>query len=111
MAEHEGLTRRQRYWAEHIEAASRSGTSLKAYADANGLEVQSLYRAKSYLRSLDQEVCAQRGAAATLIRVQATPSASDVVRCRIAFANGTSMEVECPPGQWSMLVEGVASLR
>jgi hypothetical protein len=39
------LTERQRFWSEHLRRARESGRTLKAYATAHALSVQSLYAA------------------------------------------------------------------
>ncbi len=111
MRKHTGLTERQRYWATHIEAAERGGDSLKAYADTHGLDVQSLYRAKSHLRSMGYDN-GESVMPTTMVRVAPDASVpSDVMQCRITFASGASVEVACAPQHWTTLLDGVATLR
>ena len=47
--EERGLTERQRYWLEHIEACEASGESLKVYAAARGFSPGAIYAAKKVL--------------------------------------------------------------
>ena len=44
-----GLTERQRYWLEQIEACKGSGKSVAAYAWEHGLEARAMYGAKKVL--------------------------------------------------------------
>jgi hypothetical protein len=44
-----GLTERQRYWLEQIEACAATGSSVKAYASAHGFTPSALYAAKKVL--------------------------------------------------------------
>lgn len=99
------LTQRQQFWLEHIRACG-SG-SLKAYADAHGLDVGALYEAKSRLK--------RKGALEALssprfVRVRCDePQVSPSV-CRIHLCNGTLVEVACAPEHWPTLLERVAAL-
>ncbi|MBE9549822.1 MAG: hypothetical protein IMF09_10495 [Proteobacteria bacterium] len=43
------LTRRQRYWLEHIQACEASGKSMTEYAATEGFPVQTLYSSKNIL--------------------------------------------------------------
>jgi hypothetical protein len=45
----QGLTERQRYWLEQIQACEASGKSLKAYAEAHGFASGAIYAAKKVL--------------------------------------------------------------
>ena len=42
-----GLTDRQRYWFDHLKSAEVKGTTLVAYAAAQGLKTKELYNWKS----------------------------------------------------------------
>ncbi len=44
------LTKKQQYWLDHIERCQEAEQSLAGYAQANGLDVKTLYRWKSTLR-------------------------------------------------------------
>jgi hypothetical protein len=41
----------QRYWLSHIKACEKSGSTIKAYADEQGLPVGSLYNARHQLKA------------------------------------------------------------
>ncbi|MCF6264343.1 MAG: hypothetical protein L3J24_12255 [Xanthomonadales bacterium] len=43
------LTKRQRYWIEHIQACEASGKSMVEYAATQGFPVQTLYASKQRL--------------------------------------------------------------
>lgn len=47
--EDRGLTERQQYWLEHIQACEASGESLKTYAAAHGFSPGAIYAAKKVL--------------------------------------------------------------
>ena len=103
------LTDRQRFWLEHLRACG-SG-SLKAYAEAHGLELGALYEAKSRLKRKG----ALDAAAPRFARVQCDPASSPPSAppsvCRIHLCNGTVVEVACAPEHWSRLLDSVAALR
>ena len=44
-----GLTERQRYWLEHVQACEASGQSIAEYAEAQDIPAQALYAGKSML--------------------------------------------------------------
>jgi len=45
------LTKRQRYWLNHLQACKTSGESIAAYAKAHGLKDKSMYASKKALIS------------------------------------------------------------
>ena len=49
MSSPKSLSSRQRFWLAHLQACAQQGTSLSAYASAQGLKVGALYEAKSRL--------------------------------------------------------------
>jgi hypothetical protein len=99
------LTERQRFWLEHLRACG-SG-SLKAYAEAHGLELGTLYEAKSRLKRMG----ALDARTTRFARVQCeAPSAPPSV-CRVHLCNGAVVEVACAPEHWSTLFDSVAALR
>jgi len=50
MADHpKDLTKRQRYWLDHIRSCETSGQSMMQYASENGLAVHALYAGKKTL--------------------------------------------------------------
>lgn len=94
------LTPSQRYWLTHLEAAERTGISLREYADNNGLEVQSLYTGKHVLKRLGAWPVKQ--AEISLCRaevVESTPRGRDVesnhgpINCRVHLPNGVMVEL------------------
>jgi hypothetical protein len=50
MAQDIPLTEKQLFWLEHIQACSKSGLTMKAYAQANDLSVSAFYAWKKTLR-------------------------------------------------------------
>ena len=99
------LTRRQRFWLEHLRACG-SGP-LKAYAEANGLSVSALYAAKAQLkrRGLLEPAKASRFA-----RIVREDGAGAPTLCRVRLVNGVMVEVACEPGQWPSLLGSLAAL-
>ena len=106
MSNGSGLTERQAFWLGHVRACGQG--SLKAYAEAHGLDVGALYAAKSRLK--------RSGALSSrrLVRVEpaevqrATPMAP--AYCRVHLRNGVAVEVACAPEHWSELLASVAAL-
>ncbi len=49
MGEANGLTERQRYWLEQIQACEASGGTVAEYAAAHGIAVQAMYAGKQML--------------------------------------------------------------
>ena len=47
------LSDKQRIWLEHVEACVAGGGSMKAYADRQGLDLQSFYLWKGRLKKLE----------------------------------------------------------
>lgn len=50
MTQEVSLTETQQYWLEHIRACSKSGLTMKAYAEAYALSATALYAWKKTLR-------------------------------------------------------------
>ena len=80
---------RQQFWLDHLRAWQAQGTSLRAYAAANGLSSSSLYRARRRLerRGLLSE---SEEATTTFVPVRVAPS---VPACRVLLPNGVVVEV------------------
>ena len=80
---------RQQFWLDHLRAWQAQGTSLRAYASANGLSSSSLYRARRRLerRGLPS---GPEEAVPTLVPVRVAPSAP---ACRVLLPNGVVVEV------------------
>jgi hypothetical protein len=91
------LTDTQRGWLLHIEACVATGGSMKAYADEQGLDLQSFYLWKGRLKKLGfVAVAAGRHRQATAIMpvaLQAPAPRSTKAHTRIEFANGIVIEV------------------
>ena len=80
---------RQQFWLDHLRAWQAQGTSLRAYAAANGLSSSSLYRVRRRLErrgllSAHEEVAP----AFVPVRVAPPPPA-----CRVLLPNGVVVEV------------------
>lgn len=90
------LSSRQREWLEHVEACAATGSSMKAYAEAQGLDLQSFYLWKGRLKKLGLiAVPEERHRQATGIvpvALRAAPR-TDKAHTRIELANGIVIEV------------------
>lgn len=93
------LTDHERHCLSHLNRAQQQGLSLRAYAEARGLKVGSLYQTKSQLKKkglLDARV----GVEADFVAVDVAPAnASAVLRLR----HPGGWELECatwPPVDW-----------
>lgn len=102
------LTRRQRYWLEHIQACEASGKSMVEYAATQGFPVQTLYASKKRL--------AHKGAlsgvqAPRFQRVQVLETNSDN-QWRIGLPNGISVAFvgEVDSGSLSTVLNVAAAL-
>ena len=106
MSQEPHLTERQRFWLEHLRACG-SG-SLKAYAQAHGLDLRGLYDAKARLK--------RKGALpvdrpARLVRVERERGRlPDPAYCRVHLASGVTVELSCAPEHWERLFASVAAL-
>ena len=80
---------RQQFWLEHLRAWQTQGTSLRAYAAANGLSSSSLYRAR---RRLERRgvLSESNEAAPAFVPVRVALSAP---ACRALLPNGVVVEV------------------
>lgn len=105
MSNESGLTERQSFWLGHLRACGDG--SLKAYADANGLDARGLYDAKARLK--------RKGllpsSPGRLVRVEhASAGVAGAALCRVHLRNGVSVEVVCAPEHWGELLASVAAL-
>jgi hypothetical protein len=101
----DGLTARDGFWLEHVRACGAG--SLKAYAEANGLEPRTLYGAKARLR---RKGVLDTTPAPRLVRVERERSTgTGPAYCRVQFPNGVSVELACAPEQWPTLFASVAT--
>lgn len=101
------LTKRQRYWLEHLQRCETSGESLKAYAAAHALSVASLYEAKGRLkrRGFMGEATVPVPKFVQVARVQ--PAASV---CRVHLCNGAAVELEVGADELDRVLRSVAAL-
>ena len=87
------LTRRQRFWLEHLDACREQRMSLKAYAQEHGLSISALYAAKASLKRRGAVGGAARSRpAATLVPVRLSPTPA-VTLVRVLLPNGVVVEV------------------
>ena len=101
-----GLSARDGFWLEHIRACGRG--SLKAYAEANGLELRTLYGAKARLQ---RKGALDAAPAPRLVRVERERSTgTGPAYCRVQFPNGVAVELGCAPEHWGALFASVARL-
>ena len=106
MANRTELTRRETFWFEHLRACAKG--SLKAYAEAQGLDVQALYQAKARLK---RKGALPVAAPARLVRVERAPrSVGEPAYCRVHLANGVAVELSCTPEHWPSLFESLVTL-
>ena len=103
----QGLTKRQRYWLEHLQRCEASGESLKAYAAAHALSVASLYEAKGRLRrrGFMGEATESVPKFVQVGRVQPTASV-----CRVQLCNGVSVELEVGADELDRVLRSVAAV-
>ena len=83
---------RQQFWLDHLRAWQAQGTSLRAYAAANGLSSSSLYRARRRLerRGVAEHSSGSEEAAPAFVPVRVTAAAP---ACRVLLPNGVVVEV------------------
>ena len=92
-----GLTSRQQFWLEHVEACEAAGVSMKAYAERRGLNLQSFYGWKGQLKRRGLLSPAHSSADDNgMLPVAFVASPEPSPGARVSFANGITIEV--PPG-------------
>ena len=87
------LTRRQRFWLEHLDACREQRKSLKAYAREHDLSVSALYAAKASLKrrgAVDGAARSRPAATLVPVRLSSTPA---VTLVRVLLPNGVIVEV------------------
>ena len=93
MTRQAGLTERQRYWLEHLEACERSGETTKAYAKAHGLSPSMMYswRKELTIRGVWSRRCGM-SRPSTFDRVEVVGEASPLLSTwRIVLPNGVQI--------------------
>jgi transposase-like protein len=88
------LTSKQAFWLEHIQAITRTGQSLSAYAQSHGLNVKQLYYWNKVLRQRGHLGCDSDRPSSRLFQkarvVQHSP-------CRILLPTGVILELDTTP--------------
>ena len=80
------LTAKQQFWLEHVDRCTESGQSMRAYAEAHNLSVQSFYSWKSQLAKRSRDA-RKANAGFTEVHVRSAP-----VPALIRFPNGCVLE-------------------
>ena len=95
--EYNPLTPTQQRWHEHLTAAEIAGISLRAYADREGLPVQSLYTWKQKLRKKSLWPTAQPVVTLRRAKVVGVPRPPNLAGSppgyRIHLPNGVTVEL------------------
>lgn len=107
--EEQGLSKRQRYWLEHLRRCRAEAGTIKGYAETHRLSLPSLYFWKRKLTAMGL----LESAGPDLGRFQrlelTTPSRATV--CRIQFPNGLTVEWFGPGGEaLTSVLRSVAAL-
>lgn len=90
------LTQLQSEWLEQLRTWERSGVTLKAYAQCEGLDHRQLYRFKRLLT--DKGVyCEAEAASRRFVRAQFQFEGEPMSSCRIRFRNGCVVELAGEP--------------
>jgi len=88
---------RRQFWQTHLRAWSKEGGTLKTYAEAHGLCVKSLYRARLRLeRQLPARTGGAEARSPTFLPVHVTPPAavaSELAVVRVRLRNGVVLEI------------------
>jgi len=106
MTNRKELTERETFWLEHLRACGNG--PLKAYAEAQGLEVRALYDAKARLK---RKGALPVAAPPRLVRVgRAAHNAAEPAYCRVHLANGVAVEPTCTPEHWASLFASLGTL-
>lgn len=83
------LTAKQQFWLEHVERCAESGRSMREYAKAHDLNVQSFYSWKAQLAKRSR-IALKAGASFTEVQVR---SATVPAVIQIRFPNGCVLEI------------------
>lgn len=103
------LTKCQRYWLRHINAADASGGTLVAYAKAHKLKVRDLYQWKTTLGRrglLPGKRAKPAGASFVPVKPVAAPAPPPPVsvgaQCTVTLPNGVRLDFACTLGPESL---------
>jgi len=107
------LTERQQRLLDQLRDCERSGLSLKAYADGEGLKVQHLYAAKQELTRKGVLASALDRPRFARARIVESARGSNDSLCRVRLPNGCVVELaeSEDPARWCAVLETVARLR
>ena len=105
------LTSNQREWLEHVEACVSSKETLKGYAERCGVNLKTLYMAKSRLKRLGV-LDGEAGGVHDVRFVRVSPASVVCAPpgCRVEFPNGVSVEVAATPGSLEAVLRSVSGL-
>ena len=111
----EELSERQRYWLNHLKACKTQGVSLRAYADAEGLGLASLYAWNRKLRQYldDDRPASDRVVSPQFIPIELDRTSLFNANCRIELANGVVLHwpLTAAPGALRQLLPILATAR
>ncbi len=108
VAEEMRLTKRQRYWLEHIKACEASGKSVSSYAAEHGFQVGAMYAGK---KALVRKGVLPRTQVVRFQRAQTTVVSSDS-EWHIRLPNGVAVDFSgtVDAGALTTILNTVASL-
>ena len=102
------LTRRQRYWLNHIQQSKKSGQSLRAYAKSHDINCSGLYAAHQKLKQIG--VIAKNIAAPTFQRFT-LQSVSLPSTIKITCPNGFVVEADGDVASLKPLLQMVSAIQ
>ncbi len=82
------LSDKERAWLEHIETCMASQSSMKAYADRHGLDLNAFYLRKKRFKKLGLITGKRNSRSAKLVRVAPSSSCATIIH----LSNGISIE-------------------
>ena len=88
------LNDKQRAWLNHVETCIAEGTSMKAYAEQHGLDLQNFYFWKGRLRKIGLIEPAPPPASIEPARIMPAGAPRNAGKACIQLSNGVS--IECP---------------
>ena len=105
------LTKRQRYWLEHVRRALASGAPMTSYAKSRRISIGALYNAKSQLLRRGflrrPEPAARKVDGGAFVPVRIEPMVGMKPACRLRHRSGWELECEgLPDPQWLLALVG-----